>query len=107
MNPSHINRFFTGASDLTSVHFVDILSVLGIDLDKIVSDELQKLAGIDNSEITDLNSSVIYLLNSIDEIGRQTVLQNLLWSAQVSQQANGSVFPKNVENKIKREISLI
>jgi transcriptional regulator with XRE-family HTH domain len=107
MQPSHINRYFNGANDITSSHFVDILKALGIDLEEIILKEFEKLTGDENGTIEDFSTSVKYLLDSLDEIGRQTALSNLLWMAQTYMKAKGTNFPKKIETQIKRELSLI
>lgn len=107
MQLSHVNRYFNGFSDLTTSNFNEILKSLGIDLDRIVSSEINKFTDTDTDGINDLNSGVNYLLNSLDDLGKQTVLNQLLWAAKTAAQAKGKSFPKSLEEKIKREISLI
>jgi transcriptional regulator with XRE-family HTH domain len=104
MQPSHINRYFNGVSDLTSAHFTNILKVLGIDLEKIVSDEIQKLTGNETHKVTDLNSSIEFLFSSLDEIGRQTMLKHLHW---VAQKTSKKKIPDQVTFIIQKEISRI
>ncbi len=107
MNSTHINRYFKGSSDLVSDHFVNIVTVLGIDIDYAVTAELTKLTSDENNDVSDLSSSVSFLLNSLDDIGKQTVLNQLLWAAKTAAQAKGKSFPKSLEDKIKKQISLI
>lgn len=104
MQPSHINRYFNGGSDLMASNFVGILKVLGIDVEKLASEEIKVIAGITDSDIKDVNSSVIFLLNSLDEIGRQTMLKHLHW---VAEKTSKKRIPEQVTSIIQKEISRI
>ncbi len=104
MQPSHINRYFKGSSDLVSEHFVDITRVLGIDIDYTVTAELTKLTTDEDSDVNNLSSSVTYLLNSLDDIGRQTMLKHLLWAAEKTSKRK---IPENIAYIVRKEISKI
>lgn len=45
-----------------------------------------------------------FLFNELDELGKQTQLNQLLWAAKIS---IGDSFPKKIEDQIKKEINLI
>lgn len=104
MQLSHINRYFNGASDITSIHFVDILKVLGIDVDKLASEEIKNIAGINDGDVKDINASVLYLFNSLDEIGRQTMLKHLFW---VAEKTSKKKIPDHVSTLVQKELSRI
>lgn len=104
MQPSHINRYFNGVSDVTSSHFIEILKVLGINVEQLASEELKVLAGISDTDIKDVNSSVVYLFNTLDEMGRQTMLKHLYW---VAEKTSRKRIPDQVTTIIQKEISKI
>ena len=104
MQPSHINRYFNGASDITSGHFVDILRVLGIDVEKQTSEQLKVLAGLSDHNVSDLNSGILFLFNTLDEIGKQTMLKHLYW---VAEKTSKKKIPEQVTYIIQKEVSKI
>lgn len=104
MQPAHINRYFKGHSDIGSSHMLKILKTLGVDLDQIISKELLHFAGDDDTAVNDLSSSVEYLLNSLEPIGKQTILSQILSSAKKTSKKR---IPAKVEEIIQKEINLI
>lgn len=104
MQLSHINRYFNGRGDINSVHFIKILKALGVDLEEIIQQETMKLAGSDETSVSDLPASVDYLLNSLDPIGKQTLLAQILWAAKKTSKKK---IPEKVEAIVRKEISLI
>jgi transcriptional regulator with XRE-family HTH domain len=100
----HVNRYFNGRSDLYSSHLINLLKALGIDLDQLVSAKLKKDTQVSEDEIETAEDCVKYLLNSLDELGRQTYLSNLAWAAKVSSKKK---LPQRVNEILKNEISLI
>lgn len=103
MPASQLNRFFRGHSDLSSSNMTAVLKELGIDLEEIVSKKISYHTGHEESAGRNLSSSVDFLLNSLDDLGKQTILSQLLWAAKLSK----AKFPTDVEKRIKKEISLI
>ncbi|MGE3759150.1 MAG: hypothetical protein AB7H97_15410, partial [Pseudobdellovibrionaceae bacterium] len=93
-----------GRTDLGSSHLIKILNELGIDLDEIVSRELMRIAGDEDDCVHDLPSSVDFLLNSLDAIGKQTMLSQILWAAKKTSKKR---IPEKVEEIVRKEISLI
>lgn len=104
MQLSHINRYFNGKSDLVSSHLLNILKLLDIDVDEIVSKRIRDLAGSEDSGVDDLAGSINYLLGSLDEIGRQTMLQQMLWAAEKTSKTK---IPEKVVSIVRKEISRI
>ena len=104
MQLSHINRYFNGRSDIGSSHLINILKTLGIDLEDIISKELLNLAGGEDTSVNDLPASVDFLLNSLDAIGKQTLLAQILWAAKKTSKKK---IPEKVEAIVRKEISLI
>ncbi len=104
MQLSHINRYFNGHSDISSNHLVNIMKTLGIDLEAIISKELLRQAGGEDTTVNDLPASVDYLLNSLDAIGKQTLLSQILWAAKKTSKKR---IPEKVEAIVRKELSLI
>lgn len=103
MQLSHVNRYFNGRSDITSAHLIKIMKVLGVDFNEIIADKVYAAAG--GGDIpNELPECVEYLLNSLDDIGKQTYLSQLLWAAKKTSKKK---IPENVISIVKEEISLI
>ncbi len=102
--PSQINRFFRGKSDICSSLLVKILKELEFDVESLIDHKLNKLSDIEKYEPNSLKESVGFLFNELDDLGKQTYLNNLLWAAKVSKPES---LPLKVEEKIKQQLSLI
>jgi len=103
VTPATINRYFNGKRDLHASAFIAVLKELGFDIDQMVSKKMNKISNID-SDPKSMREALLYLFDELDELGKQTYLSQLLWAAKLSK---GEKFSKQVEQNIKKEISLI
>ncbi len=101
---SQVNRFFRGHSDVYSSVLMDILKELGLDVDKMISTKIKKHTDIEDCEIETASDCVNYLFKNLDELGKQTYLNNLAWATRVTSKQS---LPTKVEEILKRELNLI
>lgn len=104
MPVSQLNRFLRGHSSINSTNLCAVLAELGINLDDIIASRIRKSAEIDEEKIESTDDCVRFLFRNLDEIGRQTYLNNLAWAAKVSSKKK---LPTRVEEILKTETTLI
>lgn len=104
MAPSQLNRFFKGHCDIYANNAFDILKELGLDIEDIVLKRLKDVAELEQSDPKSKNETILFLYNRLDELGKQTVLAQLLWAVKLG---NKDAIPKKLENEIRKDITLI
>ena len=102
--PSQINRFFKGHSDIYSTNLIEILKELGFDIESMITKRLNAVTQLEHADPKSKHEALNFLFNELDELGKQTQLNQLLWAAKISK---GDSFPKKIEDQIKKEINLI
>lgn len=104
MPVSQLNRFLNGHSDLTSDNLVLVLKAVGIDLHDLVSKKIKSEFDQDHQHIESSVDCLEFLYGKLDEIGKQTYINNLAWAARL---ASSDPLPINVEELVKKEIYLL
>lgn len=102
--PSQVNRFFRGHSDIYSSVLMGVLKELGFNLEEMISRRIKKIAEVEQVDLSSADETLLFLFNELDELGKQTYLNQLLWAAKVSK---GNSFPKKIEDHVRQELSLI
>lgn len=102
--PSQINRYMNGHSDVYSAVLVKILHELGLNLESMVDKRINQLSKMDLHEDSTKEDMLLFLFNELDDLGKQTMLSQLLWAAKLTK---GSLFSKKVEERINKGLSLI
>lgn len=102
MPVSQLNRFLCGRSDLSSANLTAVLKEVGIDLEEIISKKIGNQVEPD-SEIASKSDCLLFLFESLDELGKQTTLAQLAWASQLS----GTQLPVKVKEVLDREVRLI
>lgn len=102
--PSQINRFFRGHSDIYTSALLPVMRELGFDLEEMISKKIKVASDLDSNDPKTVNETLVYLFNELDDLGKQTMLAQLLWAAKI---AKGDQLPIRIEEQIRKEFSLI
>ena len=65
---------------------------------------LKAVTEVEHADPKSTHEALNFLFDELDELGKQTYLNQLLWAAKVSK---GESFPKKIEDQIRKEINLI
>lgn len=101
---SQLNLFLNGHSGLNFEHLVSVLESLGIDLQVVIKKKFNTFNNSDDPAIDGDIDCLVYLYSSLDELGKQSFLEQLAWTSKL---INKGKIPKNVEDQLKKKISLI
>lgn len=104
MAPSQLNRFFKGHCDIHANNAIEILKELGLDIEDLLLKRLKDATDLENSDPNSKNETILFLYNKLDELGKQTVLAQLLWAVKVG---NSNALTRKLETEIRKEITLI
>lgn len=100
ISTSQINRFLKGKNDLSTPNLLLLLEEVGIDLKEII---LKKTKGIPDDIVTSEEECVLWLLNRLDKVGRQTYVKSLAWAYSVSSEEK---IPKRIQEFINQKLSV-
>lgn len=105
MPPSQLSRFINGHGNLNLENFLALMKLLNIDIIELLNHRLKYLeCGKDDDAVNSDVDCLIFLYESLDSLGKQTLLNSAAWASRLSSQQD---LPVRIQKIIKRESTLV